>query len=354
MNAPHFNAVRLRALGLALVALANVGVFWLLTLPAWNSSAAVGSAAQVSEQAHAALEPQLRRARRVYGRIVTAEDRLAELRRRVGETSGSVADVVSTLRAAVDAAGIRAERVTYETRPVTELGITQLQINLPVRGDYRDLRRFLDELLDGPMFLVLERVSASSASQGDVTGDLQLGLAASVFLDVSGDGSQDAGGDAAGAGEPAAASSRPVAGDPVRQVEQLAGRLRALPPVPLPDEDFDLRLARLDGETPLPAVSSRDLFSFVLPRAPTADALARQAAADNFVPPPVLPYDLIGVNRTIEGLLATLVDGDLVLVVREGELLPDGYRVVAIGTMHVTLEAGDVTTRISLRPDGGE
>ena len=112
---PGLNAMRVPALGLALVAVANIAVFLLLTLPAWNSSAAVGSAALVSEQAHAALEPQLQRARLVYGRIVAAEDKLAELRRRVGERSGSAADVVSTLRAAVDAAGIRAERVTYDT-----------------------------------------------------------------------------------------------------------------------------------------------------------------------------------------------------------------------------------------------
>lgn len=356
---PGLNAMRVPALGLALVAVANIAVFLLLTLPAWNSSAAVGSAALVSEQAHAALEPQLQRARLVYGRIVAAEDKLAELRRRVGERSGSAADVVSTLRAAVDAAGIRAERVTYETQHIVELGLTQMQINLPVRGHYRDLRRFLDELLDGPMFVVLERVSAASPSSSDVTGELQLGLTASVFLDSApapqGAGAGDsAGSDAQGSGAQGADAAMLPVGDPVRQADELAARLRALPPVPLAAEEFDLRLARLDVEVPTPAASRRDLFSFAArPARPLAD-IARQAAEDNFVPPPVLPYDLIGVNRSSEGLSATLVDGDLVLVVHEGQILPDGYRVIAIGVMEVTLESGNVTRTISLRPHGEE
>jgi len=348
----RLSALRVPLLGLAFVAIANIVVFLLMTWPAWSSSAAVGSAVLVSEKAHAALEPQLRRARRVYGRIAAAEDGLAALRRRVGERSGSVADVVSTLRAAVDAAGIRAERVTYETQPVSELGITQLQINLPVRGDYRELRRLLDELLDGPMFVVLERVSASSPSQNDVTGELQLGLAASVFLD------SEAAARGAEAAVPDAdaqfAAAIVPAGGAVSQVEELAERLRALPPVPLPDEDFDLRLAPLDAEVPPPAASSRDLFSFVAPRARSVADFEREAALDNFVPEPVLPYHLIGVNRTSEGLFATLVDGDLVLVVREGQILPDGYRVATIGLMEVTLESGDLTSTMSLRPGGEE
>lgn len=350
---PALKAMRGPLLGLALVAIANIAIFAFVTLPEWNSSAAVGSAARVSEQAHAALEPELQRARRVYGRIATAEDSLVELRRRVGDRSGSVADVVSTLRAAVDAAGIRADRVTYETEPVFELAVTRLQINLPVRGDYLDLRRFLDELLDGPMFVVLERVMASSPSQSDVTGELQLGLSASVFLD-SDAATQDADADEVRSADTPAPTAAPPTGDPVRQVDALAARLRSLPAVPLPAEEFDLRLAQLDVEMPAPAASTRDLFSFAAMRPRRIENRERDAAVDDFVPDPVLPYDLIGVNRTSAGLLATLVDGDLVLVVAEGELLPDGYLVVSISAMKVTLESGAATTTISLRPGGEE
>ena len=350
---PALKAMRTPLLGLAIVAIANVTIFTLVTLPEWNNSAAAGSAALVSEQAHGALEPELQRARRVYGRIATAEDDLAELRRLVGERSGSVADVVSTLRAAVDAAGIRADRVTYETQPVVELGVTRLQVNLPVRGDYRDLRRFLDELLDGPMFVVLERVMASSPSQSDATGELQLGLTASVFLD-SAASTQVAATDTEQLADTAVSGTVPAVGDPVREVSRLAATLRGLPTVPLPDEDFDLRLVQLGVEMPAPAASSRDLFSFASMRPRRAEKRARDIPVDDFVPEPVLPYDLIGVNRTREGFLATLVDGDLVLVVAEGQLLPDGYLVASISAMEVTLESGAITTTISLRPGGEE
>ena len=265
------------------------------------------------------------------------------LRDYVAGRSGTVADVVSTLRAALDVSGLRAERVTYETQPLFELGLTQLQINLPVRGDYADLRRFLDALLDGPMFVVLERVSASAPSQNDRSGELLMGVAASVFIDGDGDALPM---------PPAQADAerQPTGADPLAEANRLVNQLRSLPGIPLPDEDFQLARARLEEETEPVARTSRDLFSFVMPRAPRIDrGVDPEPAEDNFMPEPVLPYELIGVNRTEEGLLATLVDGDLVLVVREQQVLPDGYRVKKIEPMEVTLESGLTTSRLKLR-----
>ncbi len=351
---PGLNAMKIPALVLAVVTVANIVFFFAVTWPLWSTSAAAGSAALVSEQAHAAIEPALERARRVYGRVVNAEDDLAELRSRVGATSGTVADVVSTLRAAIDTAGIVAERVTYQAQPIDELGITQLQVNLPVRGNYRDLRRFLDELLDAPMFVVLERVSASTPSQNDSTGNLMMALAASVFLDP--DAAQPTivppatDDDGATAEAPTGRGAAPV---DAGTITALADRLRGLPTIPLADHEFDLTLARLDAAPAAPVSTSRNLFSFAEVRArPDAQRPDRTPVVDNFVPAPVMPYDLIGVNRTSEGLLATLVDGDLVLVVGEGHILPDGFRVAAINLMSVTLEAGDISSTIELRPEG--
>jgi hypothetical protein len=352
---PGLNAMRLPAVLLAVVVIGNVGAFVVFTLPAWSTSSAAGSAALVSEQAQAAIEPQLVRARDRFGRIVDAETNLAALRSRVAASSGTVADVVSTLRAAVDAAGIRADRVNYETQPVPELGLTQLQINLPVRGNYRDLRRLLDELLDGPMFVVLERISASTPSQSDRTGDLMMALAASVFLDPNATEPVDASSANETPSDSAGNRAPTSTGDPVtaQAIDALATRLRGLPMIPLADHEFDLTLARLDETSDGATPTRRDLFSFAEIRALVArrNERANEPVEDLFVPEPVMPYDLIGVNRTNTGLLATLVDGPLVLVVREGQILPDGYRVKAIKLMSVILEAGDIATTIRLRPD---
>lgn len=347
---PGYNALRLPIALLLLVAGLNLAVYFVLTRPAWRDSAAASSATAVNQQVTGTITPQLERARRVYGRIASAEESLAELRARVGTTSGTAADVVSSLRAALDAAGLRAERVTYAPQPVAELGLTQLQVNLPVRGDYGALRAFLDALLDGPMFVVLERISASAPSQGDPTGQLLLGITASAFI-----ASDDLPAPGAEPGEPdeAVSTGGAAGGDPVAEVNRLADRLRGLPQIPLPDEDFQVGLARLDAEREPATRSRRDLFSFAAERAPqrARELAAAEPVQDDFVPLPVLPYDLIGVNRTDAGLLATLVDGDLVLVVREGDILPDGYRVLEIKRMSVLLESGLTRSELSLRPN---
>jgi hypothetical protein len=350
---PALTSMRLPVLGLVAVAALNAVVFFAYTRPAWNDTTAVTSSAAVSEAANAAIEPRLREAREVYGRIATAEDDLQALRGQVGERSGTVADVVSTLRAALDAAGMRAERVTYAQEPIVELGLTRLQVGLPVRGDYGDLRRFLDELLDGPMFVVLERISAATPSQNDRTGELMLALNASVFIaPVAGAGAGAA--DEAETpdietteAEASTAPARPTSRNPVAEANRLANRLANLPQIPLGSSDFDLFLERLE-EPPLPAAATRrDLFSFALPRATAVPD--RDAVVDEGPPDPVMPYELIGVNRAEDGLSATLVDGSLVLVVREGQILPDGYRVARISPMEVTLEAGLETNVLSLR-----
>ncbi len=249
---------------------------------------------------------------------------------------------MSTLRSAVDAAGLGAARVGYAVQPVPELGLMQLQIDLPLRGSYRQLRRFLDEILSGPMFVVLERIGASTPSLNDPTGQLVLSTTASVFVRAADDSV-----------EPSPVSRSPIETvEPLALASSLAERLRGLPPMPLTAEELDLRLAQLDAPLSAETATRRNLFAFPTPAAAAPDPEVTLAAlGDQFTPEPVIPYQLIGVTRTRDGLLATLSTDDQVLVVRRGETLPDGYRVAHVDLVSVELEAGSETTRLSLRRD---
>ena len=339
---PGWNLVRPQLLGVILLLAANLAIFLGVTWPRWSSIAAVDTASREGVAAQAALRPALERARRMYGRVLDAESEVTELRERIG--GGAVSEVVSTLRAAVDAAGLGAARIGYAVQPVPELGLMQLQIDLPLRGSYGQLRRFLDEVLAGPMFVVLERIGASTPSFNDPTGQLLLSTTASVFVRAADDSA-----------EPSMITTSPIeTGEPLALASSLASRLQRLPAIPLLAEELELRLEQLD--TPLPAKTQtrRNLFAF--PTQVTAaepdpeEALA--ALASQFTPDPVTPFQLIGVTRTRDGLLATLSGGDdLVLLVRRGELLPDGYRVAHLDLTSVELEAGNETTRLSLRRD---
>ncbi len=344
---PGWVAVRAQMLALAALLVANGVVLVAFTLPAWGEAAAVGSATRVGRQAHETLEPALARARAMYGPVLAAEDALAQLRRHVGASSGSISEIISTVRAAVDAAGMSVERVTYNPQPVPELGLLQLQIDMPVRGRYAQLRRFLRQLLDGPSFLVVERIRVSTPSEHDTRQTLMVQLSTSIFTDTETiEGSS--------LDVPAAAQVSELApvtvADPVALAEALRQRLASLPPVPMSAGDFALHLERLEREQPEPEPSQRNLFAFAVderpapsPPAPTDDG------DDGFTPEPVMPYTLLGITRTNEGLLATLSDGDDVHLLRQGELLPEGYRVASIDLVTVTLEAGDQIVSLSLR-----
>ena len=338
---PGWKAVRPQLLGVVLLLVVNLVIFLGITWPRWSSMAAVDTASREGVAAQEALGPSLERARLLYGRVLDAESGVKELRERIG--GGAVSEVVSTLRAAVNAAGLSVVRVGYAVQTVPELGLTQLRIDLPLRGSYGQLCRFLEEVLAGPMFVVLERIGASTPSPSDLTGQLLLSATASIFLRDDDDLS-----------EPPLVSKSPIeTSEPLVLASSLAMRLRNLPAMPLSAEDLELRLDPLDLPLTSKTQTLRNLFAFpTQEKTPESDREYELATiANQFTPEPVVPYQLIGVIRTRDGLLATLSGNGRVLLVRRGEILPDGYRVAHVALNSVELEAGNETTRLSLRRD---
>lgn len=348
---PGWRRVRSWLLLLTLLAAANLAVAVALTLPEWREASASGAAVRVNQQAQEVIEPALDRARRVYGRVRDAETEIAELRRRVASRSGSVSEVVSTLRAAVDASGLRAERISYQAQPMPALGLSQLQVTLPVRGSYAQLRTFLDDLLAGPVFAVVERIGASTPGSADPSGQLLLNVVLSAFVD--GELANPA--SVTDESVPSVPTLPPVTAgtDPVALAQTLREQLTDLPEIPLDAGVFDVRLERFDERPAGAAEQRRNLFAFASLPAPPRDEEAarerrerRRAAAP---PEPVNPYDLLGVIRTDHGLIATIADDTHVYNVGEDEMLPAGYRVTKVGMVDVWLEVGGRELRLSLR-----
>lgn len=356
---PGWNRVRPWIVALALLAAVNLVILFALTLPRWRQARASGAAVRVNQQAQEIVGPALDRARRVYGRVQGAEQELVELRRRVASRSGSVSEVVSVLRAAVDASGLRAERISYEAKPLENLGLTQLQITLPVRGNYAQLRRFLDALLQGPVFAVVERIGVSTPGSSDPSGQLLMNVVLSAFVDgeltAPAERPNSGGGDDSAQPLPAVTAGS----DPVALAQTLRESLVGLPEIPLPADAFDVKLERLDVEPQNAAASRRDLFAFAnLPASSrVSDAereRERREQREARPPEPVNPYDLLGVIRTEDGLLATIADDARVYNVGAGERLPAGYRVTRVGLVDVWLEVGGREIQLSLRKERDE
>lgn len=335
-------------LGLSVVLVLNAAVALLVTLPLWRAAAAEGAVERTALQATRTLEPALEAARDDYGRILEAERDLVALRAHIAGRSGSVSEVVSTLRAAIDGSGLRADRTNYQPGEVEELGLERLRVDLPVRGSYAQLRAFLDRLLSGPIFAIVERIGATSPSTSDTSGGLQMNLTLSVFL-----ADEDVPAPFAFPDPVAATSPERLTGvDPVVVAEQLRARLTRLPAIPLEDEAFALRLVRLDAPSPESGPSRRNLFDFAyVPPPPRPERENRPPREVAPPPEPVMPYDLLGVIRTWDGLMATLSDDRDVYNVVEGDRLPTGMRVTKITLVDVTLQSGRRETVLSLRKE---
>ena len=385
-----WRAIRLPiVLVVALVAANVVGYFgW--TRPRWAAASVTSAAVQDVQRARATVDPALQRARLSYGRILGAEAELEQLRDRVGRASGTTADVVSTLRSAIDAAGLENDRIGYQPQPANELALVQLQIDAPVRGSYSSIRRVLHDLLTGPSFMLVERVALSTPPQGQAAGILQLQLSLTAFIDpayaraselpedpvvidTSAEVNDELTGPSTVNGSTPAAlgdggGDNPVdAASALATAQRLRDELAELPTIPVEAGIFDLDLDRLDtlaGASEVLA-SNRNLFAFgatVIAQAQrqrAAEAERESRARDDrrrgdSAPSPVMPHTLVGVVRTDGLFYATLVDETQVHVVIAGDLLPDGYRVTEVGMIHAVLEAGGLRTRLSLRKEEKE
>ncbi len=372
---PAWAAQRWLLGAVALLVAANLVTLFGWTLPRWRQAAAVQAVSRQGQRAEATLGPTLARARRSYGRVLEAEREVAALRRVVRERAGTVAELVATLRAAVDRAGLRADRIGYQAEPVAELGLTRIAIDLPVRGTYRQLRALLERLLHGPGFLVIERIAASRPPDEADGEGLQMQLVMSAFLAPA--GAQDAvgapagGPDAAGAvaggqdaapiaGQGAAAGgggrapageapgALPAGVDPVTLARQLSEQLASLPEIDIPDEQLALDLTPLEAALPAGAPVRRNPFAFRRTAALAAAEPVVQIPSPPAPAPPVMPYQLVGITRTERGRLATFARDDDVFLLGEGDTLPEGYRVHAIGIVNAELEAGDEIVRLRL------
>lgn len=352
---PGWRALRGPIVAVAVLVLANLAVAATWTWPRWSTASASDAAAREEQRAQAILGPALEEARGSHGRVLQAQADLRSLRERVGGRSGSVGDVVSTLRAVVDAAGLQSGRIDYQQEPVQELGLTQLQVSLPVRGDYDSVRGLLERLLEAPVFLVVERIGVATPPGG--SGPLQVQLALSAFVEG------DVEGDVAGAPSPFASPEEPsadaVAGaDPTTLAERLRSRLAALPAIPLAPAELQLQLARLDAGIGDARPSQRNLFDFAPAVLAARQRQERARRAPEAMPEveeePSAPFELRGIVRA-EELWATLVDADeRVHVVTAGSRLPGNYLVVEVGAVYAWLERRGERFRLSLRREGLE
>ncbi|MGD8331974.1 MAG: hypothetical protein PVJ49_21245 [Acidobacteriota bacterium] len=336
----------------ALVLVANVILFALWTAPRWSARLGVAGGGGGVAAARERIEPSLRVARTTYGRVDRAGKDLDAFRERL-IVSVSAAELLGMLDSAGDGVGIDLDDATLQYVPLEELGVLQLGITFPVSGSYEAVRELLDELVELPVFLVIDGVGLQTFGAQSVGGQaVRVDLAISVFLDDRETGSAPTptptqpARPVVGPRQIAALQSAVDGGDPSDIADAVIDVLAALPQLPVDPQALVVDLERLD--TPVTtSPPSRNLFSIVLPRAPEPE-ISEQPQINVAPPEPVLPVRLLGVLR-IEGRWhASLSDEQHVFVVKAGDNLPNGVQIVSVGKDFVEVTYRDRTTRLNL------
>jgi hypothetical protein len=346
-------------MGLALVVvLANIVVFVYWSAPRWAERWSVTGATASEDSLRQRIAPQLQRMRDTYGRLNSAEQDLAEFRRFLTSPIGG-SDLLGMLNDAGDNVGIGIEDATFQFDPVEELGVARLGITLPVSGTYEAVRRLLDELLELPLFLIIDGIGLQTADQsvGLVPGavgaesTIRIDLALSVFVD---DPELAA---SAAPSTPASTRLRPgaresenlrraLSGDDAGEIaDALMARLAALPPLPVGQDLMTIDMERLET-APLIVAPSRNLFATIRPVAPPPSVT--EQPAELVEPEPSLPVRLIGIGKSEGRPVASLLGDTGVFVAHEGDRLPNGILVIDIGDDYAELEFNGRRTRLTL------
>ncbi|CAM2007740.1 type 4a pilus biogenesis protein PilO [Acanthopleuribacter pedis] len=73
--------------------------------------------------------------------------------------------------------GLALDQVRYKTRPLKEDQLELYEIDLPLRGRYRDIRAFVEKVETSDMFLIITRLAIQGESERANAVDVELSLA---------------------------------------------------------------------------------------------------------------------------------------------------------------------------------
>ena len=98
-----------------------------------------------------------------YNRVLgTKDERMIQIQREV--------------RAIASSLGMDPETIAYQPEVLEKVGLVSFSINVPLAGDYRNLRQFINRIEKSQNFLVVDSVSLGGAKDGGALLDLNIHL----------------------------------------------------------------------------------------------------------------------------------------------------------------------------------
>jgi Tfp pilus assembly protein PilO len=136
------------------------------------------------EGSRAEFKKELSEAERTQKTLAAFYDKLQTTQSNIDEFYNKVLgskqeNLISVQREIVDIGTeyrINPEIVSYSNKDNVENGLEEFSINVPVEGDYADLRNFIAKLESSKSFLIVEGISLTGTKEGGLTLQLQIQL----------------------------------------------------------------------------------------------------------------------------------------------------------------------------------
>ena len=170
------------AVGLVLL-LGNAACFVLVVRPRMREYQSLEGGKGAFERELASAQKKKEELAAYYDRIVATEknaDRffneiLGTKQERSIEIQKEIADIATQFK-------ISPESVSYVNGDLVDDGLEKFEIDLPIAGDYNDLRSFIARIENSKDFLIVDRISLSGTKEGGL--NLQLNIAVSTYFNA--------------------------------------------------------------------------------------------------------------------------------------------------------------------------
>jgi Tfp pilus assembly protein PilO len=161
---------------LAAVAVLNLVLYLMLNLPRMHRESVEERRVEMATQSLSELSRRVGLMKDLDRRFETESDLLGAKEDRMIRIQREVRRIAAGL-------GMDPESISYQPEFLDKVGLVRFMINVPLVGDYRNLRQFITQIENSENFLIIDSVTLGGSKDGGALLDLSIQL--STFFSAS-------------------------------------------------------------------------------------------------------------------------------------------------------------------------
>ena len=155
----------------------NLVLYLALNLPRIHREAVVGERVTAVTQGLGELSRRVGLMKAVDGQCETERVKVETLYKDIlGAKDDRMIQIQREVRSIAASFGMDPETVQYQPDFLDKVGLVRFQINVPLVGDYRNLRQFINKVEQSKHFLIIDGVALGGSKDGGALLDLNIQL----------------------------------------------------------------------------------------------------------------------------------------------------------------------------------